>query len=82
MAVRPIRPDVGTPPARKPGPTPEDLARTSLAKRGVNPGQKPVTMTVTVSLSRGRAEVLTARAIREGRNVGSVVAEIREKAEG
>jgi hypothetical protein len=48
----------------------------------VKPGQKRVTMTVTVSLSRGRAETLTARAIREGRNVGSVVAEILEKAEG
>jgi hypothetical protein len=82
MAVRPIRPDVGAPPARKPRPTPEELARASLVKRGVKSGQKRVTMTVTVSLSRGRAEALAARAIREGRNVGSVVAEILEKAEG
>jgi len=39
-----------------------------------------VTLTLTVSLSRERAERLTARAIREGKNPEALVAEILEAA--
>jgi hypothetical protein len=40
---------------------------------------RPVRLPLTLSLSRERAEHLTARAIREGKNLDTLVAEILER---
>jgi hypothetical protein len=41
-----------------------------------------VKVPLTLTLSRGQVERLTARAIREGKNLDALVAEILEKAAG
>jgi hypothetical protein len=73
-------------PRQKPGPRtqppkslPEELARNAVAHENEAPGGK-VRMTFRVVLPRQAAEALVARAIREERNIGTLVTEILEDA--
>ncbi len=79
---RPQTPTQGAPATgkRRPaGPTPEDTARAAVAhETTASPTGDRVKLTLTVSLSRAQAERLTARAIREGKNLHALVAEILE----
>ena len=60
-------------------PTPEQIAKKAVAKRPTVPGRPDrVEVTLRFTLSRALMERLTARAIREGRSVEAVVAEILE----
>jgi hypothetical protein len=59
--------------------SPEERARDAIAREESIPGDK-VRMTFRVVLARRDAEALTARAIREERNVVDVVTEILETA--
>ena len=59
--------------------TPEQIAKKAVAKRPTVPGRPDrVEVTFRFTLARALMERLTARAIREGRSVESVVAEILE----
>jgi hypothetical protein len=60
-------------------PLPEELARDAIAHEEAAPGDK-VHMTFRVLLSREQAEALAARAIREEKNLETLVAEILEAA--
>ncbi len=78
------RPRKPTPPRRAPEPPkkprkllPEDMARDAIAHEETALGDK-VRMTFRVVLSRADAEALAARAIREEKNIGALVAEILE----
>ncbi len=60
---------------------PEEAARAALAHEALPaPSGDKVKLTLRVSLSREQAERLTARAIREGKNLVALVAEILEAA--
>jgi hypothetical protein len=60
-------------------PLPEALARDAVAHEEEAPGGK-VRMTFRVVLPRQAAEALVARAIREEKNIGTLVTEILEAA--
>jgi hypothetical protein len=63
--------------------TPEDLARAATAHdASAGPSGDKVKVPLTLTLSRAQAERLTARAIREGKNLDALVEEILEKAHG
>jgi hypothetical protein len=68
--------------AKKPRkPLPEELARTAIAHEEAAPGPgDKVRMTFRVVLARQQAEALAARAIREEKNIGTLVTEILEAA--
>jgi hypothetical protein len=75
-----------TPPSRAPDPPkkarkplPKNLARDAVAHEEEAPGGK-VRMTFRVVLPRASAETLVARAIREEKNIGTLVTEILEQA--
>jgi hypothetical protein len=55
----------------------EDVARKAVAKRPTTPSGR-VSYTLTLALPRDVAERLTARAIRESKNVEAVIADILE----
>ena len=83
MPRRPHRP--GDPPGtvtplpRAARPTAEQIAKKAVAKRPTVPGRPDrVEVTLRFTLARALMERLTARAIREGRSVEAVVAEILE----
>src|SRR5262249_9423030 len=63
---------------------PEQAARAAVAHeaRAVASGADKVKLTLTVLLTRAQAERLTARAIREGKNLDALVAEILGAASG
>ena len=75
------------PPKQKPDPPrkahrkvlPEERAREAIAREESSPGDK-VRMTFRVVLPRPRAEALAARAIREEKNIVTLVTEILEAA--
>jgi len=78
------------PPKRRPDPLPkkglrtprpEQLARDAIAHEERVGGDK-VRMTFRVVLGRPQAEALVARAIREEKNIGTLVTEILEAAAG
>jgi hypothetical protein len=58
--------------------TPEAIAKRAIARRAAAPAATRINLTLTISLSWGQAERLTARAIREGKNVDTLVGEILE----
>jgi hypothetical protein len=63
--------------------TPEALARAATAHdASAGPSGDKVKVPLTLTLSRAQAERLTARAIREGKNLDALVAELLEKAAG
>jgi hypothetical protein len=64
-------------PTKKPSWSPEEIARKAVARRTTTPSGS-VNYTLTLALPRNVAERLTARAIREGRNIEGVVREILE----
>ena len=60
---------------------PEELARDAVAHEEAAPGLGDrVRMTFRVVLGRQQAEALAARAIREEKNIGTLVTEILEAA--
>jgi len=64
-------------PARPKAPTPEDVAKRVTDRDPSPPGQPELAqITLRLSLRRAAIEQLRAQAIREGRNVEAVVAEI------
>jgi hypothetical protein len=63
---------------RKTDPTPEDLARKAMARQPTGASGKKVKLTLTIFLSREQAEKLTARAIRQRKNLAALVTEILE----
>ncbi len=64
-------------PARRTAPTPEQVAKAVTDKRPSPPGQPTkVEISLRLALPRAVLERLSARAIREGRNVEAVVTEI------
>ena len=64
-------------PARRAAPTPEQTAKIVTDKRKSPPGQPDkAEITLRLVLPRAVLERLSARAIREGRNVEAVVAEM------
>jgi hypothetical protein len=71
------------PPKRGPRkPLPEELARDAIAHEEVAPGPgDKVRMTFRVVLARPVAEALAAQAIREEKNIGTLVTEILEAAD-
>ena len=71
-------------PKKQPTPhTPKELARTATAHDApAGPSGDKVKVPLTLTLTRADAERLTARAIREGKNLDALVAEILEKAAG
>jgi hypothetical protein len=69
------------PPPKPRTPLPEALARDAVAHEEVAPGPGDrVRMTFRVVLPRPVAETLMARAIREEKNIGTLVTEILEAA--
>ena len=63
--------------------TPKELARAATAHDApAGPSGDKVKVPLTLTLKRAHAERLTARAIREGKNLDALVAEILEKAAG
>jgi hypothetical protein len=62
-------------PTKKSPRSPEETARAAVARRPTTPSGR-VSYTLTLALSRDVAERLTARAIREGRNIEAIVTEI------
>lgn len=63
--------------------TPEELAKAATAHDApAGPSGDKVKLPLTLTLSRAQAEHLTARAIREGKNLDALVAEILERAAG
>ena len=82
-----LPPPFGGPlPRRRPrlvGLTPDDTARAAVAHESTpSPTGDRVKLRLTLSLSPSQAERLTARAIREGKNLVALVAEILEAASG
>ena len=84
------RPRKPIPTGQKPAPTPkgprkarpEDLARTAIAHEEAAPGPgNRGRMTIRVVLARQQAEALAARAIREEKNIETLVTEILEAAD-
>jgi len=69
---------------KQPAPnTPKELARAAIAHDApAGPSGDKVNVPLTLTLSRAQAERLTARAIREGKNLDALVEEILEKAAG
>ena len=67
---------------RKTDPTPEDLARKAMAHQPTGASGKKVKLSLTVFLSREQAEKLTARAIRQRKNLAALVTEILEAEKG
>jgi hypothetical protein len=62
-------------------PVPEELARDAVAHEEASPGPGDrVRMTFRVVLPRSVAETLVARAIRDEKNIGTLVTEILEAA--
>lgn len=60
-------------------PTPDQVAKKAVAKRPTVPGRPDrLEVTFRFTLARALMERLTARAIREGRSVEAIVAEILE----
>ena len=59
---------------------PEERARDAIAHEEAIPGTEKVRMTFRVALTRKAAEALTARAIREEKNITGLVTEILEAA--
>ena len=84
MTRRPIRPRPKQRTSKQSSPhTPEELARAATAHDApAGPSGDKVKVPLTLTLSRGQVERLTARAIREGKNLDALVAEILEKAAG
>ena len=75
------RPPTSTKPARIPTDI-EQAARLAIARRAQRAGTgDKVRLTLTIFLTRDKAERLSARAIREQKNLEAVVAEILEAAE-
>jgi hypothetical protein len=75
------RPSTPTKPARIPMDT-DRAARLAIARRAQRTGTgDQVRLTLTIFLTRRKAERLSARAIREQKNLEAVVAEILEAAE-
>ena len=67
-------------PPRKIPPTPEQVAKMAVAKRPAVLGRPDrVEVTLRLTLSRATMERLTGRAIREGRSVEAVVADLLER---
>ena len=67
-------------PPKKIPPTPEQIARAAVAKRPAVLGRPDrVEVTLRFTLSRAAMERLTARAIREGRSVEAVIADLLER---
>jgi hypothetical protein len=62
---------------KKGGASPEDVARKAVAKRPTTPSGR-VNYTFTLALPRDLAEKLTARAVREAKNIEAIVTEILE----
>ena len=63
--------------------TPKELARAAIAHDApAGPSGDKVKVSLTLTLSRAQAERLTARAIRESKNLDALVEEILEKAAG
>ena len=75
-ARKPVPP---VPPEKAQKPLPEALARDAVAHEEEAPGGK-VRITFRVVLPRPAAEALVARAIREEKNIGTLVTEILEQA--
>lgn len=74
-------PPTPTKPARIPADV-EQAARLAIARRAQRAGTgDKVLLTLTIFLTREKAERLSARAIREQKNLEAVVAEILEAAE-
>lgn len=74
------RPRKPTPGAKTPRrPLPEELARDAVAHEE-SLGPDKVRMTFRVVLDRRQAEALAARAIREEKNIATMVAEILQEA--
>jgi hypothetical protein len=74
-----------TPPSREPEPPrkplPEDMARDAIAHEEPAPGPRDrVRLTFRIAMDRKAAEALAARAIREEKNIGTLVNEILEAA--
>jgi hypothetical protein len=67
---------------RKADPSPEDLARKAMARQPTGASGKKVKPSLTVFLSREQAEKLTARAIRQRKNLAALVTEILEAEKG
>ncbi|HEY7651273.1 MAG TPA: hypothetical protein VIG07_00520 [Methylomirabilota bacterium] len=65
-----------TPKARKSARSPETIARAAVAHEAEAVLGGKVKLTLRVTLSRAQAERLTARAISEGKNLNTLVAEI------
>jgi hypothetical protein len=64
-------------PARRTAPTPEQVAKALTDKRPSPPGQPTkVEISLRLALPRAVLERLSAQAIRQGRNIEAVVAEI------
>jgi hypothetical protein len=66
-------------PPKKIAPTPKQIAKAAVAKRPKVIGTDRVEVAIRFTLPRRVMERLTARAIREGRSVESVVAEVLER---
>jgi hypothetical protein len=56
---------------RKAGPAPENLAKKAMQHEPKGASGKKVKLTLTVFLTPEQAESLTARAIKEGKNLGT-----------
>lgn len=70
-------------PARKPDPvapdrqfSPEAMAKRAVSRKPTTPSGHRVKLVLTLVLSQDLAEYLTARALREGKNVAGLVGEI------
>ena len=72
----PRHPQPSNPTSRR---VPEELAKDAIAHEEPMGGER-VRMTFRVVLGRQEAEALAARAIREEKNIGALVAEILEAA--
>jgi hypothetical protein len=73
----PRRPPPGKPPRK---PLPEEMAKDAIAHEEAV-GSDKVRMTFRVILGRQQAEALAARAIREEKNIGTLVTEILDAAD-
>jgi len=70
-------------PPRSKGPTPEEVAKKVTDRDPSPPGQRELAqITLRVALPRAAVERLRARAIREGRNVEALIAEILTRGTG
>jgi hypothetical protein len=67
------RPEENAAPSRF---SPEVIARRAVALRPTTPSGHRVKVAVTLFLTREVAECLTARAIREGKNIAALVGEL------